>query len=106
MEGQRMDNEVTTQKLLEDLRVVVRDAEALIRATSAQTGEKLQEARARAEESLKGVKTRLLAAEEVAVQRAKEAADVTEAYVREKPWQALGVAAGVGVLVGLILSRK
>jgi len=106
MESQKVESEVTTQKLLEDLRVVVRDAEALIRATSAQTGEKLQEVRARAEESLKVAKTRLLAAEDIALKRAKEAADVTEAYVREKPWQALGVAAGVGVLVGLLLSRK
>ena len=96
----------TTDKLVEDLKVVMRDAEALIRATSAQTGEKIQEVRARAEESLKQARTRLTALEDQAYQSAREAADVTEQYVRENPWQSVGIAAGVGILVGLLLSRR
>ena len=95
-----------TDKLVEDLKVVMRDAEALLRATSAQTGEKIQEVRARAEESLKQARTRLTAMEDEAYQRAREVADATEGYVRENPWQSLGIAAGVGILVGLILSRR
>jgi ElaB/YqjD/DUF883 family membrane-anchored ribosome-binding protein len=97
---------LNTDKLVEDLKVVMRDAEALIRATSAQTGEKIQEVRARAEESLKQARTRLTAVEDEAYQRAREVADATEVYVRENPWQSLGIAAGVGVLVGLLLSRR
>jgi ElaB/YqjD/DUF883 family membrane-anchored ribosome-binding protein len=95
-----------TDKLVEDLKVVMRDAEALLRATSAQTGEKIQEVRARAEESLKQARTRLTAMEDEAYQRAREVADATEVYVRENPWQSVGIAAGVGILVGLILSRR
>lgn len=97
---------LNTDKLVEDLKVVMRDAEALLRATSAQTGEKIQEVRARAEESLKQARTRLTALEDDAYRRAREVADVTEGYVRENPWQSLGIAAGVGVLVGLLLSRR
>lgn len=99
-------SDVTTDKLVEDLKVVMRDAEALIKATSAQTGEKIQEVRARAEESLRQARTRLNAIEDEALQRAREVADATEEYVKENPWQSLGIAAGVGLLVGLLLSRR
>ena len=99
-------SEVSTDKLVEDLKVVMRDAEALIKATSAQTGEKIQEVRARAEESLRQAQTRLSALEDEALQRAREVADATEEYVRENPWQSIGIAAGVGLLVGLLLSRR
>ena len=99
-------NDVTTDKLVEDLKVVMRDAEALIKATSAQTGEKIQEVRARAEESLRQARTRLTVIEDEALQRAREVADATEEYVKENPWQAVGIAAGVGLLVGLLLSRR
>ena len=98
--------DVTTDKLVEDLKVVMRDAEALIRATSAQTGERIQEVRARAEESLRQARTRLTAIEDDAMQRAREYADVADGYIRENPWQSVGVAAGVGLLVGLLLSRR
>ena len=86
--------QLTTDKLVEDLKVVMRDAEALLRATSAQTGEKIQEVRARAEESLKQARTRLAAVEEEAYQRAREVA------------HSIGIAAGVGMLVGLLLSGR
>jgi ElaB/YqjD/DUF883 family membrane-anchored ribosome-binding protein len=97
---------VSTDKLVEDLKVVVRDAEALLRATSSQTGEKIQEVRARAEESLRQARTRIAQLEEEAYERAREVADLTEDYVRENPWQSIGIAAGVGLLVGLLLSGR
>jgi ElaB/YqjD/DUF883 family membrane-anchored ribosome-binding protein len=99
-------SDVNTDKLVEDLKVVMRDAEALLRATSAQTGEKIQQVRAQAEESLRQARTRLSALEDDAMQRAREVATATEGYVRENPWQAIGVAAGVGLLVGLLLSGR
>ena len=98
--------DINTDKLVEDLKVVVRDAEALLRATSAQTGEKIQEVRARAEESLRVAKERLTAAEEEALRRAREFADATEEYVRDNPWQSVGIAAGVGLVLGLLISRR
>jgi ElaB/YqjD/DUF883 family membrane-anchored ribosome-binding protein len=88
--------EVTTDQLLADLKTVMNDAEALLRATSTQTGEKIQEVRARAEESLRQAKARLSSIEEEALRRAREVADATDEYVRENPWQSVGIAAGVG----------
>jgi ElaB/YqjD/DUF883 family membrane-anchored ribosome-binding protein len=99
-------NEVTTDQLLTDLKTVMNDAEALLRATSTQTGEKIQEVRARAEESLRQAKARLSSIEEEALRRAREVADATDEYVRENPWQSVGIAAGVGLLVGLLLARR
>jgi len=101
-----MNTEVNSDKLIEDLKVVIRDAEALIKATSAQTGEKIQEVRAKAEESLRQAKVRLTAAEAEALKQVREVADATEEYVRENPWQSIGIAAGVGLLLGVLISRR
>jgi ElaB/YqjD/DUF883 family membrane-anchored ribosome-binding protein len=101
-----MSSDVTTDKLVADLKTVVQDAEALLRATSAQTGEKIQEARARAEESLRQAKARLSQVEEEALKRARELADATEEYVRDNPWQAMGIAAGIGLVLGVLISRR
>jgi len=99
-------SDVTTEQLVDDLKVVMRDAEALIRATSAQTGEKIQEVRARAEESLRQAKDRLIEVEEEALRRAREVAEATEEYVRDNPWQSLGIAAGVGLVLGILIARR
>src|SRR5918992_3832019 len=98
--------EVTTDQLLSDLKTVMSDAEALLRATSTQTGEKIQEVRARAEESLRQAKAPPRSIEEEALRRAREVADAADEYVRENPWQSVGIAAGVGLLVGLLLTRR
>ncbi len=100
------NNQVTTDQLVADLKTVMRDAEALLKATSAQTGERIQEVRARAEQSLQQARTRLNEVEEEAVRRAQEMANATEVYVRDNPWQSVGIAAGVGLLIGLLLSRR
>lgn len=101
-----MSNEVTTDQLVADLKVVMQDAEALLRATSAQTGEKIQEVRARAEASLRQAKERLVEVEEEALRRARELADATEEYVRDNPWQSVGIAAGIGLVLGVLISRR
>src|SRR5690242_21185786 len=101
-----MSAEVTTEKLFADLQAVVRDAEALLKATTGLAGEKVQEVRARAEETIKQARTRIDSVEDDALRRAKELASTADGYVRENPWQAIGVAAGVGLLLGLFLSKR
>ena len=99
-------NQVTTDRLMQDLRVVVGDAEELLKATAAQTGEKVQQLRARTEESLRGVRIRMDAAGEDAALAAREAARQVDARVREHPWTAIGVATGVALVAGFLLGRK
>jgi ElaB/YqjD/DUF883 family membrane-anchored ribosome-binding protein len=101
-----MTANASTDKLFEDLKTVVQDAEALLQATAAQTGEKIDGARARARESLKQARQRLAATEEQMIGEAKRAAASADEYVHQKPWQAVGVAAGVGLLLGLLIGRR
>ena len=74
----------TTNNLMDDLRAVIADAEELLRATADQAGPRVQEAR----ERLGGAGRQL------------------DAQVREHPWAAVGIAAGLGLLAGILLSRK
>jgi ElaB/YqjD/DUF883 family membrane-anchored ribosome-binding protein len=92
----------TTDKLMKDLRVVVGDAEDLLKATASQTGEHVQEVRAKAEKSLRGANARLQELSASARDQARELND----QVHDHPWSAIGVAAGVGVVVGFLLARK
>ncbi|HEY0683387.1 MAG TPA: DUF883 family protein [Steroidobacter sp.] len=98
--------EVSTDQLVADLKTVMEDAEALLKATSTLTGEKIQEVRARAEESLRQARVRLTEVEEEAMRRAREVAEAADEYVRENPWQSVGIAAGVGLVLGLLLARR
>ena len=101
-----MTAQVSTEKLFEDLQAVVREAEALLKATAGQAGDKVQEVRSRAEQTIKQARSSLDDMENQALRRAKEMAGEADSYVRENPWQAIGVAAGIGLLVGLLLSRR
>ena len=96
----------TADKLIDDLHAVIRDAETLLRATAAQTGDKIQEARTRAEETVRHAKERLAGVEDEAMARARELADEADVYVRANPWAAVGIAAGVALVLGLLLSRR
>ena len=98
--------EVSTDQLVADLKTVMEDAEALLKATSTLTGEKIQEVRARAEESLRQARQRVTEVEEEAMRRAREVAEAADEYVRENPWQSVGIAAGVGLVLGLLIARR
>lgn len=87
--------ERATDKLMQDLRAVVGDAEDLLEATAGQTGERIEKVRARAEESVRNARACM-----------NDAGLEFEAQVRENPWTAVGVAAGIGVIVGMMLGRK
>ena len=101
-----MSTETSKEKLVADLKLVVSDAEELLRATASQAGEKVSAARERIQASLASAKVKLNEAERVAVERAKEAAKQTDEYVHEHPWRAVGIAAGVGLLLGLLIGRR
>jgi ElaB/YqjD/DUF883 family membrane-anchored ribosome-binding protein len=101
-----MTDDVTTAKLREDLAAVLRDAETLIKASAGQSGEKLAEAQTRIRQSLDAAKERLREAEHSAMRHGEEALHATEDYVRHNPWQAVGIAAGIGLVVGVLLARR
>ena len=98
--------QVTTDKLLQDLRVVVTDAEELLRATAGQTGERVEKIRAKAEESLRVARDRMQSAGKAVRQSAMDAADTVDEQVHKNPWAAVGIAAGIGLVVGILLARR
>jgi ElaB/YqjD/DUF883 family membrane-anchored ribosome-binding protein len=97
---------VTRDKLMADLRVVVSDAEELLKLTAGQAGEKIAAARDKIQRGLDQAKTKLVELEGKAVEKTKAAARATDAYVHENPWKSIGVAAGVGFLIGWLLGRS
>lgn len=101
----RVEGDVSKEKLMQDLRVVVADAEELLRATAGQAGDKAVAARERIQESLAHAKERMVAAEEAVVEKTKQAAKATDEYVHENPWKSVGIAAGVGLVIGMLISR-
>jgi ElaB/YqjD/DUF883 family membrane-anchored ribosome-binding protein len=100
------DAPLSKDKLVQDLKAVVSDAEELLRATANQAGEKISAARERIQDSMHRAKVKLADAEGVMLDKTKEAARATDEYVHENPWKAVGIAAGVGFLVGLLISRR
>ncbi len=99
-------SEQATDRILDDLRRVVDDAEGLMRETAGVAGERAADARARAAESLRQARERLQSVEEELMTRARAAARDTDRYVRDNPWQSIGIAAGVGLLLGLLIGRR
>lgn len=98
-------DEVTKEQLIADFKTMVADAEALLKATASHGGDELAEVRAKVEESIKSVKVRLADEQAALLARSKEAAKATDVYVHDHPWTAVGVAAGVGLVVGLLSHR-
>jgi len=98
--------DMSRDKLSSDLRVVIADAEELLRATAGQMGEKAVVARERIQESLRIAKDKLARAEEVMVDKTKAAARATDDYVHDHPWGAVGIAAAVGLVLGMLISRR
>ena len=102
-----MDGEASsTDRLASDLKNLVADAEELLKATASQAGDKIGVARQKIEQSLIEGKKALADAEKVIVEKSKEAAEIADDYVRENPWSAIGIAAGVGLVLGLLIRGK
>lgn len=87
------------EKLTHDVKVLVTDLQELLRATASQSGEKIAAARSRVEGSL------ATARHTVTVQ-AREAAETTDRYVRQYPWETAGIAALAGAIIGFLISRR
>ena len=95
-----------TDKLLADLRLVVADAEELLRTTAGQAGEGAAELRAKVQASLARARDGLAQAQDAAISKAKAAGRAADDFVHDNPWRSIGMAAGVGLIVGLLIGRR
>lgn len=94
------------ERLVSAIRTEISDVEDVLSATSDQVGEKILRLRERMQRRLSSAKLRLAEAEERLVAKTKAAARATDDYVHESPWTSIGIAAGVGVMVGLLFGRR
>ena len=97
---------VNTDQLMQDLRAVVTDTEELLKATAGDASAQAVKARARAEESLRMARARMSEMQHDVMARARASAKAADEYVHENPWPAVGAAAGVGFVIGLLVSRR
>ncbi len=100
-------------QVIEDLKNIIRDIEALLSASSDYAGDQMQSARAQAQDTLAAARRRLAQLQEDILRKtgealgsARDALDAGETYLRENPWTAIGVAAGIGFVVGVLLTRR
>jgi ElaB/YqjD/DUF883 family membrane-anchored ribosome-binding protein len=93
-------------KLIDDVRVVISDAEELLRVTAGQAGEGAAALRGRIEAGLKKARVDLARLQDAAVVRAKAAGRAADDFVNDNPWKSVGMAAGIGLVVGLLIGRR
>lgn len=103
--------EVTTSttprdKLMADLKLVIADAEELLKLTAGEAGDKVVEMRLRMQARMEQAKADLARLQDAAVGGAKDAGRAADEYVRENPWPVIGIAAGLAFLLGMLVSRR
>lgn len=97
---------VHKDKLMSDLRVVIADAEELLRMTADQAGEGVADLRSRIQTRMNQARTDLVHLQEAAVAKAKAAGHAADEFVHDNPWKSIGIAAGIGLVVGLLVGRR
>ena len=95
----------TQTKLAQDVQTVLADAQELMRLAAGEAGQGLKDARERLERSSQAARQQLAAMQDTAMQSARQAGGAADSYVREHPWEAVGIGAGLGLVLGLLLSR-
>lgn len=102
-------NEMTQahkDRLMSDLRVVIADAEELLRITANQAGQETADLRARITAKMQQAKADLAALQHAAVAQVRAVGHAADQYVHDNPWRAIGVVAGIGLVVGLLMGRR
>lgn len=89
-----------------DMRTLMRDAQDMFREATTATGEKAEELRAKGMSLLETAMAKAQEVQTAAVETGKEVAQSTDDFVKENPWKAVAISAGVGLLVGMLIARK
>ncbi len=96
----------TKEQLAANLRSLIADAEDLLSATAGQTDSRLTELRTRARENLQIAREKLADADAAIRAKTREMAYATDDYVHDNPWSSIGVAAALGLLIGVLIGRR
>lgn len=96
----------TKDKIVSDLKSGVDDADGFLRAAAATTGDKAAELREKASVALKRASESLSDLQATVIEKGRDAAILTDDYVHENPWQAIGIGGAIGFLLGVIVARR
>jgi len=97
---------VPTSKFKQDMKNLASDLDETVRAMASQTGEKMAALREKLSQHAHHAREHLADAKEVVVDKTRIAARATDDYVHENPWHAVGIAAGVGLVIGMLIGRR
>ncbi len=98
--------EPTFDTFVEEFHALIDSMEDILSAAAGDSGEKLTELKDQAEASLRKAKVTLGDMERSAVAKARKIASDSDGYVHENPWTAIGIGAGIGFLLGVLIGRK
>lgn len=105
-EAHRRNLRQAQDALAAEIQTLVHDTESLLRQTSEVAGHQVQELRAKISDNLGRARDLLKETEQSLEQQGRVAVEKTEEYVQQHPWQTIGIAAGVGFLLGLLAGRR
>jgi ElaB/YqjD/DUF883 family membrane-anchored ribosome-binding protein len=93
-------------KLVSELKSITKDAEELLQTAGDQAASGYESARTRFRSTLSNARENWGTAQDRLVSGSKDAMENADRYVQDNPWQAVGIGAAAGLLIGLLLSRK
>ena len=93
-------------RLVADLKLVIADAEALLAEPASHTGDKIEALRERMQDNLRNARHKLGDLEDEMLVKTREMARATDHFVHENPWKSIGIAAGAGLIIGMLISRR
>lgn len=99
-------SKVTPEDLVSDVRQLLDDVETMLQQAANATGSQAEELRDRAQAALRATQSRLHGIQEAARQTARSSAATTDDWVHANPWTAIGIAAGLGVVLGVLAGRR
>lgn len=89
-----------------DMKTLIRDAQELLREATASTGVKAEELREKGLGLLDAAMDKMQDLQTSVVESGREVAGSADDYVRQNPWQAVAISAGIGLLIGMLVARK
>jgi len=103
---EQAQSDLARERVLTDLRTLAHDSEQLLKATAGDVSEKAKEARTRLSAALDRTKATVADLQSQAIAGAKVAAKKADTVIREHPYESLGVAFGVGIVIGVLVGRR
>lgn len=101
-----MTTDASRDKLITDVKTLMSDADDIVKAMATATGDKATELGEKLRVKLRTAREKMGDVQEVVADRAKAAARATDDFVHDNPWKAVGIAAGAGFLIGLLVNRR